>query len=434
VTGWYAKAVDLFVRSGYVGEFAFVSTNSIAQGEPVPALFGHVFGAGWRIKFAHRTFAWTSEASGAAAVHCVIIGFDKHGKLRPRIFDYPSLKGDPVELPVHRQINAYLIDGPGVIVQSRRTPLCRDLPVTALGNKPSDGGFLVVEAADYETFRADRVAAKYLRPYIGATELLYSASRWVLWLVDMEPADIRASALLRDRIEAVREFRAASKAASTREWADRPYLFKQYAHRGVPHLVIPSVSSENRKFIPAALVGPEVVSSNANFAAEDPDGLAFAVISSSAFITWQKAVGGRLESRLRFSNTLTWNTFPLPSLTDNQREAIVAGGQAALAARALHPDRSLADHYNPLAMAPELLKAHATLDKAVDAAFGLKGKVSDEQRLSRLFALYQELTAADQLAIDAKKPPRRRAAKKPDAGLAASVPEGSPLPGDRVDP
>lgn len=402
VTGWYAKSLELFRQSGYAGEFAFVSTNSIAQGEPVAALFGPIFNDAWHIKFAHRTFAWTSEAPGAAAVHCSIIGFSKKKPAKPQLFVYPNLRGEPVSIPVAKSINAYLVDGDEVLIATRRQPLASDLPPAAFGNKPSDGGHLVVGIDDYDQFMADPIAAKYLRPYWGATELLYSEPRWVLWMKDLDPTDLSKSTLLRERVEAVRKFRTSSKAASTRDWADRPYLFKQAAHRDVPHLIIPSVTSENRKYFPAAHAEPHVISSNLNYTAEDPDGLAFAVLSSSAFILWQKTVGGRLKSDMRFSNTVVWNTFPLPKLTDTQRQAIITGGQGALEARALRPERSLADHYNPLAMDPSLLKAHRALDKAVDAVFGLAGVVDDDARLSALFTSYTKLTEAEQLPVPKK--------------------------------
>ncbi|CAL9478914.1 hypothetical protein SUDANB106_03018 [Streptomyces sp. enrichment culture] len=410
VTGWYKKAADLFAKPRYAGAFAFVSTNSITQGEPVPNLFEPIFSTGWRIKFAHRTFAWTSEAPGAAAVHCVIIGFDKRSRKRARLFKYTgNLRGDGVELPVTEQITAYLTDGPNVLVKPRALPLAARLPEVRYGNKPTDDGNLIIEPEDYAQVIADPVAAKYVRRYVGARELLHGEDRWCLWLTNLAPEDLGKSTILKQRVQRVRDFRATSKAASTRKAAQTPHLFRQIALTTTSYICIPIHVSENRPFFPAAHLGPEVISSNANFVADDPDGFAFAVISSSAFITWQKAVGGRLESRLRFNKLLTWNTFPLPDVTEKQRAAIIAGGQAVLDARALHPTRSLADHYNPLAMDPALLKAHRTLDKAVDAALGLKGTVSDEDRSKALFSSYSKLTDSGQLEIP-KSRARRKAA------------------------
>ncbi|WP_242087790.1 DNA methyltransferase [Microbacterium lacticum] len=409
VTGWYAKSLELFARLGYAGEFAFVSTNSIAQGEPVPALFGPVFAAGWRVKFAHRTFAWTSEAPGAAAVHCSVIGFDRAQKKRARLFDYSgNVKGEPVELPVVGQLNGYLVDGPNALVEQRRTPLAPQLPPMVFGNMARDDGNLLIEAEDYDEVAADPVAAKYIRPFVGARQLIHNEPRWCLWLVDLDPSDIARSSVLRRRLDAVRQFRAASTAESTRQMAETPHLFGQRSQPDTPYVCVPRHASETRRFFPTALFDANVICGDANFKADDPDGLAFAVISSSAFISWQRTIGGRLESRLRFSSTLTWNTFPLPVLRDAQRDAVIAGGRAVLAARALHPHRSLADHYNPLAMAPELLKAHRELDAAVDKAFGLRGSVSDDDRLKALFASYAKLKTANELAMPPKTPRRRK--------------------------
>lgn len=412
VTGWYAKSLDLLTRPGYGGEFAFVSTNSIAQGEPVPALFGPVFAAGWRVKFAHRTFAWTSEAPGAAVVHCSVIGFDRAKRKRARLFDYSgNLRGEPVEIPVVDQLNGYLVDGPNVLVDQRRTPLAPALPPMVFGNMARDDGNLLIEPDEYDEVAADPIAAKYIRPFVGARQLIHNEPRWCLWLVDLDPSDIARSPILRRRLDAVRQFRAASNAASTRQMAETPHLFGQRSQPDTPYVCVPRHASETRRFFPTALFGPDVICGDANFKADDPDGVAFAVISSSAFIAWQRAVGGRIKSDLRFSNTLTWNTFPLPGLTDQQRTAIIAGGHAVLAARALHPERSLASHYNPLAMAPELLRAHRELDAVVDKAFGLRGSVTDGGRLRALFASYAKLTTADELAMPGTTTSRRRLAR-----------------------
>ncbi len=407
VTGWYAKSLDLLSRPGYAGEFAFVSTNSIAQGEPVPALFGPVFAAGWRVKFAHRTFAWTSEAPGAAAVHCSVIGFDRAARKRARLFEYSgNLRGEPVEIPVVDQLNGYLVDGPNVLVDQRRAPLSPALPLMVFGNMARDDGNLIIEPDDYDHVAADPIAAKYTRPFVGARQLIHNEPRWCLWLVDLDPSDIARSPILRQRLDAVRRFRAASKAPSTRQMSETPHLFGQRSQPDTPYVCVPRHVSETRRFFPAALFGPDVICGDANFKADDPDGVAFAAISSSAFIAWQRAVGGRIKSDLRFSNTLTWNTFPLPALNHEQRAAIIAGGHAVLDARALRPQRSLADHYNPLAMAPELLRAHRELDAAVDTAFGLRGAVTEIHRLRALFASYSNFAKAGQLVIAAKTPRR----------------------------
>ncbi|GAA1486873.1 N-6 DNA methylase [Brachybacterium fresconis] len=390
VTGWYRKALDFFGE--IPGRFAFVSTNSIAQGEPVPALFGPIFEAGWRIRFAHRTFAWTSEAPGAAAVHCVIIGFDREAKPKPRLFAYASPKGEASEIAAHT-VNGYLVDGPNVLVEQRRAPLSPGLPDATFGNMPRDGGHLIIEAEEYGEVVADPIAAKYVRQYVGARELVRRQQRWCLWLADLDPADVRKSPVLRERIEAVREFRNASSASSTRGMAATPHLFGQRSQPDVRFICIPSVVSEHRLFMTCAYFEPDVIASNAAFKAGDPDGLLFGIISSSMFMAWQRAVGGRLKSDIRFSNTLTWNTLPLPAPEPPLRQKIIAAGEEVLEVRALHPERSLAEHYDPLAMDTALLKAHRSLDVAVDKAFGAKRTCKSEWERQRiLFERYAEMT------------------------------------------
>jgi len=399
VTAWYAKAMQLFARPDYEGEFAFVSTNSITQGEPVPALFAPVFSAGWRIKFAHRTFGWTSEAPDAAAVHCVIIGFDRHPRRAAALYSYAELRGEPHRVEVTERINAYLVDGANVLVEQRRAPLASDLPAMRMGSMPRDGGHLIVEAADYAEVAVDPVASKYLHRFVMGKELIHNIPRWCLWLEDLDPADVSNSSVLRNRLNAVRAERSSSRAPSTRQMSETPHLFGQRAQPEVSYLAVPSVFSENRRFATANLLPSEAIAGNKIYTCDDPSGFAFAVISSSMFLAWQKTVGGRLKSDPNFSNTITWNTFPLPRCDFEQREAIIAGGAAVLAARERHPERSLADHYNPLAMDPELLRAHRTLDVAIDKVLGLASHVDDDTRLKALFGSYQKLIEAEQLRL-----------------------------------
>jgi len=283
------------------------------------------------------------------------------------------------------------------------------LPLMVFGNMARDDGHLLIEPDDYDLVAADPIAAKYIRPFVGARQLIHNEPRWCLWLTDLDPSDIARSPILHRRLNAVRQFRSESKAESTRQMADTPHLFGQRSQPSTSYVCVPRHVSETRRFFPTALFGPEVICGDANFKADDPDGMAFAAISSSAFIAWQRAVGGRLKSDLRFSNTLTWNTFPLPEVSESERAAITAGGRAVLAARALYSNRSLADHYNPLAMAPELLKAHRELDVAVDHALGLRGSVADDQRLRALFASYSTLSGAEQLPLPSNTSRRRSA-------------------------
>ncbi|MDN5654056.1 MAG: hypothetical protein L0G46_03050 [Kocuria sp.] len=388
VTGWHAKALTLFRNPRYRGQWAFVTTNSITQGDQPARLFGPIFEAGWRIKFAHQTFAWSSEAPGAAAVHCVIVGFTQDAKARARLFTYPNIKGAPTEVPVRIGINAYLRDAVNILVEKRSGPLSGSLAEIQKGSMPTDGGNFAVEREDYAQVAEDPVAAKYVRRYVGARELLRAEDRWCLWLEGMDPADLSRSRILRERVDAVKAFRASSTAASTRDYPHH-HLFRQPQRLTEHYACIPSVVSETRRYFVVASLEPDVIASNLVFQCSDPDGFQFAILSSSMFITWQKAIGGRLESRLRFASTLTWYTLPLPAVEPADRQAIAAAGHGVLEARALHPERSLAEHYNPLAMDPALVKAHDALDRLVDRAFGAKRKMtSNDERSKLLFDQY----------------------------------------------
>lgn len=392
VTAWHAKTKDLL--AGRPGDFAFVTTNSITQGQPVPALFGPLYREGWDIKFAHRTFAWDSEASGKAAVHCVIVGFTRDQGIKQKMWNYPSVKGDPEPMEISVGINAYLLDGPRVLVRDVRSgPISPALPEATKGSQPTDGGNLVFNAKEGTLgLDQDPVAGKYLRRFVGAKEMLHNIERWCLWLMDLDPSDIGKSSGLKDRIEGVRMMRSESKKVPTQQAASTPALFTEIRQPDVPYLCIPSHVGETRRYWTAARYEPEVICGNANFLAPDEDGLLFALVSSSMFITWQRAVGGCLGSSLRFSNTLTWNTFPVPEMEDKTRVAIVKAGQGVLNARALHPNRSLADTYDPNNIDPKLVKAHDALDLVVDAAFGADHPLATErERLEILFSRYEEM-------------------------------------------
>lgn len=394
VTGWHAKAKDVLTQRA--GEFAYVTTNSITQGQPVPALFGPLYREGWSVKFAHRTFAWDSEAPGQAAVHCVIVGFTKDRTAKRQLWDYPDVRGEPVEQEVTTGINAYLIDGPEVLVDGASRPLSPLLPAVRYGSKPADGGNLVFKEKDgTQGLDADPIAMKYLRKFVGAREMLHSIDRWCLWLPELSSADLRSSVRLRTRLDAVAAFRESSGKKSTQEAARTPNLFTEIRQPDVPYLCIPRHVSETRRYWIAARFEPEVICGDANFLAPDEDGLLFALISSSMFIAWQRAVGGRIKSDLRFSNRLTWNTFPVPELDDQIRQRIIDAGAKILAAREQSAEQSLADLYDPYLMGGNrpLQKAHDDLDREIDRIFGAPRRLStDKQRLELLFPAYQRLT------------------------------------------
>ena len=434
-TAWFAKAArylkalqeqsEALGVTEVPGEFAFVSTNSIVQGQPVPSLFGPLFRDGWRLKFAYRTFPWESEAAGKASVHCVITGFTRllaSEKSRiVRVFDYDWSTHRTVERePVHA-LNAYLVEGPNVLVAKRSKPLSSQLPLTYFGSKPVDGGNLIVEAEDYPAVAADPVAARYLRPFVGADELLKAKKRWCLWLEYAKEEEIAASPVLSARVEANRIYRStARKTGDAYKYRDIPHLMRPNKARPVEsYVAIPAVVSEHRPYYIAKNFSAETIASNRNFTAIDLDGFLFALISSSMFINWQRAIGGRLESRFNFSNTVVWNNFPLPQISEEQRQKIIAAGRKVLAAREAIEERaaepvSLADMYASLAtMDPALRAAHDELDSVVDVAFGASRRCSsDAKRLEILFERYQELTAAEEAAKPAKKSHARKRTTK----------------------
>ena len=333
-------------------------------------------------------------------VHCVITGFDRgapHEKARPVLFTYLSPKALPEAVPVDH-INPYLVEGPDIFVDKRTTPLAPILPAVRFGSKPADGGHLIVEAEDYPRFAADPIAAKYLRPFRMGREVVRGLERWCLWMhtEDFDPRDIDLSPILKERVRACATFRQGSKKKATVLGAQTAHLFQENHQPSEPYVAIPRVVSETRPFYTAAHLSEDVIAGDQLYTALDPDGFLFAIISSSMFITWQRAVGGHMKSDLRFSNKIVWNTLPLPAVSDKQRAEIIASGQGVLAARAEQPGVSLADMYNPLAMAPSLLKAHRVLDRSVDRAFGAKKPLeTNEERLALLFKRYQEMTATD---------------------------------------
>lgn len=433
-TAWFAKAARYLktlqeqaaeaIKVKVVpGDFAFVSTNSIVQGQPVPSLFGPLFRDGWRLKFAYRTFPWESEAAGKAAVHCVITGFTRSEapeKSRTvRVFDYDwSARRTVEQEPVHT-LNAYLVEGPNVLVGKRSKPLSSLIPEVVRGSQPTDGGNLIVEVEDYPVVVADPVAARYLRPFVGAKELVQGLERWCLWLEDASEEEIASSPVLSARVAGVVHMRVQSTKKVTQELAQTPHLFGEMRQPLDPYVCIPRVVSANRPVFTVKRFSADTIASDATFTALDPDGFLFALISSSMFIIWQRTVGGQLKSDLRFSNTVVWNNLPLPQISEEQRRKVIAAGRKVLAAREAIEERagepvSLAKMYASLAtMDPALRAAHDELDSAVDVAFGASRRCSsDEARLKILFERYQELTAAEEAAKPAKKPrARRRTAK-----------------------
>ena len=395
VTGWFKKASD-YLKSQPGSRFAFVSTNSISQGQPVPALFEPIFADGWKIKFAHQSFPWTSEAPGMAHVHCVIIGFTNTSKVSPSLFTYSSGKAAPIESKVP-SINAYLLDGPNVMVRKRTTILSPELGPINSGSIAIDWGYLTLDASDFDNVldraQNDPIASKYLKRYVGGEELINNKLRFCLSLKDATPKDISASPVLKSQVEKVKQLRSSATRPGTKKASLTPHLFGEDRQPSSDYLGIPQTFSENRLWATAERLSKDVIANTKLFTVEDPDGFIFAIVSSSMFITWQKAIGGRMKSDPSFSNTVVWNNLPLPKVDDALKQNIIAAGMKILEVRSQNPGLSLADLYNPLAMKPELIKAHAELDKYVDKAFGATKAVrTDSDRQQVLFSSYLRIT------------------------------------------
>ncbi|RIS40986.1 class I SAM-dependent DNA methyltransferase [Mycobacteroides abscessus] len=386
VTCWYAKAIDFY--GTHAGRWAYVSTNSICQGEAVEFLWRPILESGWRCRFAHRSFQWVTEATGGAAVHVSIVGFDKLTTPTPVLWTYP--KGGRGEAERHQvpNINPYLCDAITVLVGSRTTPMSGSLPVVDYGNKPTDGGNLLVSRDQHDGVANDAIAARYLRRFMGARELIHDLPRWCLWLVGVSAADIAASPVLRGRVAAVREMRENSKKAATVKKAATSHLFDERRHPDVDYLAIPRHVGEQRRYFTTRRLSPEVICGDANFLAPDVDGLVLGLLSSTMFITWMRAIGGRIKSDLRFSNTFVYNTFPLPPLTAAQRAAVTMAAAQISVSRDNHPGMSLADLYHPDRTPADVIAAHDALDKVIDSIFGITGPVDEVARQQLLFERY----------------------------------------------
>jgi hypothetical protein len=408
VAAWYVKATR-YVKSETNCRCAFVSTNSITQGEQVGVLWGWMLSQGIRIQFAHRTFNWSNEARGKAAVHCVIVGFGLQDLSNKTIYEYEDIKGMPLAVPA-KNINPYLVDAPDVVLPRRNGPIC-DVPEIGIGNKPIDGGNYLFSAEERDAFIAlEPQSEKWFRRWLGADEFLNGYERWCLWLGDCPPSELRAMPEAMKRVQAVKNARLASKSAPTRKLADTPTRFHVENMPDSSYLVLPEVSSERRVFIPFGFENPETLCSNLVKVAPNASLLHFGVLTSTMHNAWVRFTCGRLKSDFRYSSSVVYNNYPWPGfagepLSDKHRNAIEQTAQCVLDARAQFADASLADLYDPLTMPPALLKAHQKLDAAVDAAYqhsgGKKSYASDAERVAFLFELYQRITSL--LPTTAKK-------------------------------
>lgn len=393
VAAWYVKAAS------YGAEHlrcAFVSTNSICQGEQVAPLWGWLLQQGITVHFAHRTFRWRNEAQGVAAVHCIIVGFGKQSVEEPVIFDYEDVNGEPQSITA-RVINPYLVDGPTVLLKKRSHPISSVSPPLNYGSFALDDGNYTLSPQERDELLSECPESEsVIRPFIGGRELIHSEERHCLWLADATPSLINKLPAVKRRVKAVRSWRASSKREATRKLAAAPARFAEVRQSVSNYVAIPTASSERRPFIPVAFLTPTVIASNQVYVLPNATLYHFGVVTSTMHMAWVRAVCGRIKSDFRYSAGIVYNNFPWPEhLKDKQRAQIEAAAQGVLDVRGQFPDSSLADLYDSLSMPTELLKAHQVLDRAVDAAYGVRSAASrwktEAERVGFLFEMYQKL-------------------------------------------
>ena len=386
VAGWYFKAAVMMADTNI--RTAFVSTNSITQGEQVAGVWKPLYERfGIHIDFAHRTFRWDSEANIKAHVHCVIVGFS----VAPNDKQKQLYSSDRMQLV--DTINFYLIEAPIVFIESRNKSIC-EIPQMAKGSIPVDDGNFFLDDAEYAEFiTKEPQSQKYIRKFYGAREYLHNINRWCLWLEGVSPIELKSMPSVMKRVTNVREFRLHSPKEATRKYADYPTRFMEIRQPETEYILFPSHSSENRKYIPIGFVSPDVICGNANLLIPNATLYHFGILTSNVHMAWVRAVCGRLEMRYRYSSDIVYNNFPWPTPTEEQKAKIEQNAQAILDARAVYPDCSLADLYDENAMPPELRKAHQENDRAVMKAYGFDVKTMTESScVAELMKMYQKLT------------------------------------------
>ncbi|CAN1505451.1 DNA methylase, adenine-specific [Burkholderiaceae bacterium] len=403
VSAWYVKSTH-YIQSAEMKlspRVAFVSTNSITQGEQVGVLWSWMLAQGVQIQFAHRTFSWSNEAKGNAAVHCVIIGFGLENISEKIIFSYEDIKGLPVAVPV-KNINPYLVDAANIAISKRSHPIC-NVPKMQYGSMAIDDGHFILSTAEKEELILKNPnIGKLIRPFMGGQEFLNKEERWCLWLENIDPSIIKSNGAVLQRINAVKKFRLQSNRDATKKLADTPALFGEIRQPRNNYLLMPKVSSENRNYLPIGFMNPNVVANGSALIIPGAGIYEMGILQSMMHMAWLKYICGRMKSDYQYSAGNVFNNFPWPgfageALSDKHRQAIEAAAQGVLEARERFPTSSLADLYDPLSMPPALLRAHQKLDAAVDAAYvpsgGPKTYASDAERVAFLFDLYQRITS-----------------------------------------
>ena len=388
VSGWYFKAAQMMEKNTI--HTAFVSTNSITQGEQVAGVWKPLYERfNVHIDFAHRTFIWNSEANDKAHVHCVIVGYSTAASTKPKkLFSDDSFH-------IVENINAYLTDAPDIFIESRKKPLCNALVMTT-GNRPADGGHLIIEANDYDDFIArEPQAKKYIKQLTGATEFINNKERWCLWLVDANISELRKMPLVLERIEACKQDRLNSPDKGRQKLADTPMIFRETINPS-SYIIVPRVSSERRRYIPLGFLDDTIIPTDSATIIENASNYEFGILTSNIHMAWMRAVAGRLKSDYRYSKDIVYNNFPWPNPTEAQKAKIEETAQGILDARAQHAHASLADLYDDTFMPSDLRKAHQENDKAVAAAYGLNKNSpefkSESACVAMLMRMYQALT------------------------------------------
>lgn len=388
VSGWYFKAAQMMEKNTI--HTAFVSTNSITQGEQVAGVWKPLYERfNVHIDFAHRTFIWNSEANDKAHVHCVIVGYSTAASTKPKkLFSDDSFH-------IVENINAYLTDAPDIFIESRKKPLCNALVMTT-GNRPADGGHLIIEANDYDDFIArEPQAKKYIKQLTGATEFINNKERWCLWLVDANISELRKMPLVLERIEACKQDRLNSPDKGRQKLADTPMIFRETINPS-SYIIVPRVSSERRRYIPLGFLDDTIIPTDSATIIENASNYEFGILTSNIHMAWMRAVAGRLKSDYRYSKDIVYNNFPWPHPTEAQKAKIEETAQGILDARAQHAHASLADLYDDTFMPSDLRKAHQENDKAVAAAYGLNKNSpefkSESACVAMLMRMYQALT------------------------------------------
>ena len=392
VTAWYIKAAKYI--QGTTTKVAFVSTNSIVQGEQTSILWGQMLNK-YKIKihFAHRTFKWSNEAKGNAAVYCVIVGFANYDTVNKSIFEYEDIKGEAHEIKA-KNINPYLVDAKDLFLVKRTAAICK-VPKIKFGNQPIDGGWLILDEQERnEAVKNEPFIEKYIRRYYGSEEFINGRVRYCLWFENFDPSELKSSKFLMSRIGNVRKFRLESERKDTQKLAEIPTQFAFKSHEESEYIIIPSVSSERRKYIPIGFMSANEIASNLCLIIPNAELFHFAVLTSLMHMAWVKNICGRLKSDFRYSNGIVYNNFPWPeNPNDKQIKAIEIAAQKVLDTRLQFPKSKMADLYEPDGMPPALVKAHNELDKAVDLAYRPQPFSSEANRMVFLFELYEKYTA-----------------------------------------